>query len=165
MSEPSLGPNRVGSLSAIGIGLLALGAGAPYSALSLLIAAPGLALFAVGALTGRRGAVSFGAIVLFLGIVAAGADGAPVVAVLVGVTATVLAWDLGEHSIGLGEQLGRDADATRNVAVHAVVSLAVGVAAVGGSYSVYSIAGGGLPLTTLILLLLAAIALTAALRP
>ncbi len=162
---PSFGPNRVGALASLGVALLALGAGAPYSGTGTLVGATGLALFAIGALGGRRGSATLGAVVLFSGVVIAGWEGAPVGAVLVGATAAVVAWDLAEHAIGLGEQLGREADATRNVIVHGAVSLAVGTIAISASYGVYSVVGGGLPLSTLILLLLAAITLTAALRP
>jgi len=123
----------------------------------------GLVVLAVGCWRGRHWAVSAGAAGLLAGVFVAGLDGAPVVAVVVGVGATVLAWDAGGTAIDLGAQLGREAPTARLEAVHAAGSLVVAAAAGGLGAAVYLVAGGGRPMAGLALLLVAGVALVVAL--
>ncbi|MFC6787296.1 hypothetical protein ACFQFH_15915 [Halobaculum halobium] len=83
---------------------------------------------------------------------------------LVGGLAAALSWDLGEHAVGLGEQLGRETDATRNLATHAAASVAVGAVASAVAFGVYVAAAGGQPVVALVFLLVGAIALVSAVR-
>ncbi|MFB6129790.1 MAG: hypothetical protein ABEJ28_03105 [Salinigranum sp.] len=157
-------PTRFGTAVAGAAGVVALGAGGLYSWQALGIGAAGIFLLAAGLAVGRRGAVTLGAAALFADVVLAGATGAPVVPVLVGTVAAVVAWDVGLTAIGLGEQLGRAAPTTRLEAVHAGVGALVGAATAGLGYGVYRTASGGQPLLALVLLLLAGLLLASALR-
>lgn len=83
--------------------------------------------------------------------------------VLVGGIATILAWDLGEQAVNIGEQIGREAATTRVELVHGGVTAGVGVLAVGGVLVVRSFDVTGVPLTGLAGLLGAGLMLTLAL--
>jgi hypothetical protein len=82
---------------------------------------------------------------------------------LVGAVGALLAWDLGDHAIGLGEQLGRRAETKAVELTHAAASVGVGVAAVLLGRAVAGVGSAGEPLATLVLLLVAAALLVGAL--
>jgi len=65
-----------------------------------------------------RRRVTVGAAGLLLGTVPVGLSGAPPSLALVGVTATVVAWNAAGMAIVLGDQLGRAADTACVEAVH-----------------------------------------------
>ncbi|OYR58585.1 hypothetical protein DJ83_14775, partial [Halorubrum ezzemoulense] len=94
----------------------------------------------------------------------AGYRGAPPEALLVAAVGLAVAWDVADHGVGLGEQVGRGARVRRNVAVHAGASLLVGALAAGLVYGVSLAVGGGQPVAALALLLAGGIALISALR-
>ncbi|WP_234972300.1 DUF7519 family protein [Halobaculum gomorrense] len=155
----------------LGVALVALSAAVGAAALGLAspaaggLGAAGVAFVAVGTLVGSRRTLGTGAATLVAGVLLAGvlaaAGPGPL---LVGGLAAALSWDLGEHALGLGEQLGRETDATRNVATHAAGSVAVGAVAAAVSFGVYSAAAGGQPVVALVFLLVGAIALVSAVR-
>lgn len=124
----------------------------------------GLPLVAVGALGGRRRTLTLGAGLLVLGALGSAVLAAPPLPALVGVAGAVVAWDVGENGIGLGEQVGRAADSANAEYTHAAASALVGVVVVGLAYAVFLSFGGGRPLAALVLLLVAAVLLTAGLR-
>lgn len=130
-----------------------------------LVGTAGAVLVAAGVVVGSTAAVTTGSLVVFGGVVLAGATGAGVPTTLAGTLAAVLAWDLGEQSVDVGRQVGRDAPTVRGEAGHAVASLAVGAAAVGVARGIYVAAAGGLPSAALAVLVTAAVLLTVALRP
>lgn len=165
MSEPDGSPSRVGVLLSIGAGVVALGMIGVYGVLTATAGSVGLLVLTVGVLRGSRRAITVGAFALFVGVLLAGLEGAPPLWILVGAVGTVLAWDIGENAVGIGEQLGGDAETVRLEAVHAATSLGVGAVTVVASYGIYTVAGGGQPLSTLVFLLIAVVALTLALRP
>ncbi|WP_435064610.1 DUF7519 family protein [Halobaculum sp. EA56] len=155
----------------LGVALAALSAAVGAAALGLAspsaagLAAVGVALVAVGTLVGSRRVLGAGAVSLVAGVlVAGGLAGAGPGPLLTGGIAAALSWDLGEHAIGLGEQLGRETDVTRNLATHAAASLAVGAVAGAVTFGVYVAAAGGQPVVALVFLLVGAVALVSALR-
>lgn len=165
MSAVDRSPARLGRGVSVGAGLLALLSAGLYSWAALAIGAPGLVLL-VGGLFRERGsdaAVTVGAFGLFAGAILAGTRGAPVAPVLVSVTAAVLAWDAGGSAIGVGNQLGRDADTRRLEAAHLTASALVGAVTAGAGYGLYRAGTGGRPAAALVLLLVAAVLLVAAL--
>lgn len=85
-------------------------------------------------------------------------------ALLAAGVALALAWDLADHGIALGEQVGREARTRRNVAVHAGTTLLAGGLSVAVVYGVYLAAAGNQPVAALALLLFGAVALASAVR-
>jgi hypothetical protein len=75
----------------------------------------------------------------------------------------ILAWDVGEQAISLGEQVGRRAETAAVTLVHVGAAAVVGVAAVAVAGGIYSINVTGASLLALVLLIGAAIVLSAAL--
>lgn len=155
----------------LGVAMAALTAAVGTAALVLAsptgggLAAAGTLFVAVGTRTGSRRVLGIGSITLCVGVVVAGGlTGAGAGPLLVGGIAAALSWDLGEHAIGLGEQLGSGTDVTRNLATHAAGSLAVGAVAGAVTFGVYSAAAGGQPVVALVFLLVGAIALVSAVR-
>jgi hypothetical protein len=156
-------PARLGRLASMSAGLLALASSGLYSWPAFATGTFGLSLLLVGLVRGSHGFVTGGAFVLFLGGILAGAGGAPVLPVLVGVTAAVLAWDLGENAIGIGAQLGRGADTVRLEAVHIAASTVVGAVVAGVGFGLYRVGTGEHPVAALVLLVIAAVLLVEAL--
>lgn len=129
------------------------------------VGALGTVLVVVGLVRPSRRILGAGAIAVAVAVLVANAFGGPGAgASLVGVIGAALAWDVGEHALGLGEQLGRETDVTRNVAVHTAASLTVGAVSAGVAFGVYSAAAGGQPVVALVFLLVGAVALASAIR-
>lgn len=149
------------SITAAGIGA---GTSALTATLGVVGGGAGFLVVVAGVLLGSRRAITIGSLTLLLAALAGGlVSGAPYL-LLPGVIATVLAWDLGEQAINVGEQLGREAPTTQLEVTHAAASTVVAVGAGGLGYGIYLFASGGQPVTALVLLLLAAVVLTSALR-
>lgn len=146
---------------AAGVALLALAVGGTAS---LATAALGALALLVGLVRATRRHVTLGAALLVVAVAVAGFQGAGPEPLLVGVLATVVAWDTAEHGIGLGEQLGREAGTVRVQVVHAAATIGAGAIAAGVGYAVYRTAAGGQPVTAVVFLLVGAVALAAALR-
>lgn len=143
--------------------LVALVSSGLYSWPALATGTLGLGLLGVGLARGSTTGVTVGAFGLFVGAILAGAQGAPVVPALIGVTFAVLAWDLGGSAISIGDQLGRDADTVRLEAVHMTGSTAVGAVTAGVGFGLYQAGNGGQPVAALVFLVIAAVLLVAAL--
>ena len=156
-------PTRLGRWATTGAGVVALASVGLYSWPALAAGTLGLSLLLVGLVRGTGGLVDGGAFALFVGAVLAGAEGAPVLPVLVGVAAAVLAWDFGGTAIGVGAQLGREADTVRLEAAHLGASTAVGVTVLGVGFGLYRVGTGGQPIAALLLLVIAAVLLVEAL--
>jgi hypothetical protein len=129
------------------------------------VAAGSLGLVATGvAVTyGGRWLADLGGAALVLATVVAGLSGSEP-ATLACAVGTVLAWDLANNAIGMGQQLGREADTARAELVHAGASLGVGALTAGTSFVVYRAASGGQPVTAVFFLTLAALVLISSLR-
>jgi hypothetical protein len=164
--EVDRGPARLSSALATAAALLAVLTTAPLSTLALPLAVAGFATFLLALFaTGSRGLLWLGSVGIFGGaLVAGGIAGAPPVLVLASVAAMVLAWDLGQNAIGMGEQLGRHAVTWRAELFHAAASSVVAAVVGGVAYVVYRLGTGGQPVLALVLLLAAGVLLTWALR-
>jgi len=125
-------------------------------------AALGTVLVAVGAIRGSRTLVTTGGATLYAGVLAGGLTGDPLGA-LIGAALAFVAWDVAEHGIGVGEQLGREADTRRLETTHATASTAVGLTGVGVGYGAYAVAWSGVASAAPALFILGALLLTWAL--
>lgn len=90
----------------------------PAAVLALL----GTVLMTVGVQRGTRRLHTTGTVATFAGVLFAATAGAAPGLALLGGGATVLAWDAGEHAIGLGTQVGREAEARSGLLVHVGVT-------------------------------------------
>lgn len=105
--------------------------------------------------------VGAGTGLVFLSVVVSGAVvGSSVTELLAAGVATVLAWDLAEQAVNLGEQVGSAAQTRRVEAVHGVATLGVGVAAVVLATLVNGAGVTDVPLFGLAMLLAAAVTLS-----
>ena len=156
-------PARLSRWASLVAALVALVSSGFYSWPALVTGTLGLGLLGVGLARGRITGVTVGAFGLFAGAILAGAQGAPVIPVLIGVTFAVLAWDLGGSAISIGDQLGRDADTVRLEAVHMTGSIAVGVVTAGVGFGLYQTGDSGQPVAALVFLVIASVLLVAAL--
>lgn len=102
---------------------------------------------------------------IFLAVVVAGIlELVTLLILLLTATATITAWDLADHSISLGRQVGRRADTVRATAVHAAGTLATGAGLLVVILFFARLEFGAVPLLGLVALLLAGFALILALR-
>lgn len=156
---PALALSLTSLAGLVTVAAVALGGGlaAAPGALGLVALVPAL-------LRGSRRLLGIATLGLFGGVFLAGLQGAPAEPLLVAAVGGVLVWDVGEHGIGVGDQLGREADSGRVVLVHAAASLSVGAVTAGVGYGAFLAAAGGQPVTALVFLLLGVVALVAALR-
>ncbi|WP_096393796.1 hypothetical protein [Halorubrum trapanicum] len=151
----------VASLAAAGVAATAALVASPIGSALLGVAALG---FLTGSLRSSTRVLTWGAAVGVVGLALAGYRGASAEALLVAAVGLAVAWDVADHGVGLGEQVGRGARVRRNVAVHAGASLLVGALAAALVYGVSLAVGGGQPVAALALLLAGGIALISALR-
>ncbi|MES3162385.1 MAG: hypothetical protein PPP55_12605 [Halorubrum sp.] len=150
---------------------IALGA-ATFATLVTAVTAPvggavvGLSLagFGIGTVVGSARILSWGAGVGVAGIVVAASSGGGAEPLLVAAVALTVGWDTADHGLSLGEHVGRDARARRNVAVHAGSTLLVGTVSAVVVYGTYAAAAGGQPVAALALLLFGAVVLASVFR-
>lgn len=154
--EAAVAVAAVGAVSAgaLGVGSIVGGAAGALAAVVTL----------VGVVRGQLAVVGGGATLSGFGLLLAGLGNAPAGSLLIGAVGTVLLWDLGDHAVGIGQQLTAEADAGRVVAVHAAVSVGVGVAIAAVGYGIFTAASGGQPVVGVLFLLAGAIGLAVALR-
>lgn len=140
-------PPRIAQIVAVAGALTGVALTVPFAILAIpfgvagfvLVAASVLSLYSRGWLTAGVGMMLFAALV-------AGATGAiPAELLLVGVGATLVAWDAGQHGFVLGEQLGRQAPSRRNQIVHITTSAVVIATASTFAYLVFAIGADGRP--------------------
>lgn len=163
VDEIDRSPAVVSTTLAVGAGVVSLLGSALGSLAGVPPAAVGLLVLGVGLVRGSRRILTAGAGLLFVGVLLAGASGAGPEPLVVGTLGAVLAWDVGENGIGVGAQLGREADTRRVELVHAASSLAVGAVTAALGYGVYLAAASGQPLTALVFLLFGAVLLVSVL--
>jgi hypothetical protein len=152
-----------GTLAVVAAALAALSAAAA-SQTGLVVGLASVALVAVGVAVGGLRTLGLGAAGAFVAALLGGVDGASAPLVVAGVVGALLAWDLGEQAVNVGQQVGRSAPTRRGELGHAAASVAVGATAAVGAVSVYRVATGGLTTSTLALLGLATLLLIGALR-
>lgn len=153
---------------ALSVGAVVAGAvlTAPFAILAIPFALAGAAIVAAGLfVVESRGWLSIGTAFVLLGALVSGAYGAvPAELMLVGVALTVLAWDVGQHGISIGEQLGRATRTRRLQLVHAATS-AMAIGLVGFvTYFVYLFSTDGRPGPAVALLVVGIVVLVWTLR-
>jgi len=133
------------------VAVVAAAVAIPAAAMALV----GTVLMAVGVRRGTRrlhtigGALTFGGVLL-----SAGAGAAPALA-LIGGAAAIVAWDAGEHAIGLGNQVGREAEARRGLLAHVGASAIAATAIVVLAAIVFVLARAGNPSAATVVLVVA----------
>ncbi|WP_255197382.1 DUF7519 family protein [Halorarius litoreus] len=157
------GPSNVGQGLTLAAGLVAALALAPVvPAIGIGVLATGLFAYALREQSRRTLGVAVA--VLVVGLLVGGVYGTPPELLVISAAATVLAWDVGDNALSVGEQLGRRARTERLELVHAAASLAVAVVGAAFVYGVFRVAGGGQPLLAVFLLLFGATLIVAVLR-
>lgn len=157
-------PSRFGLLLAAAAAVSAVAAlllVSPTGALATLL---GAFVLALGVELDSLGVRDVGLLVMLAGPVVAGLAQPPVAPLLVAAVASVLARDVADNAVEIGRQLGTDTPTRRAEAVHAAGTLLVGLATAAVGYAVFVLAGGGQPVTTLVVLLSGALVLLLALR-
>lgn len=166
--ELDFGPTVLSSRIAVAAAVFAVLTSGPYSGLALPMSLAGLAFVAVAVYRANsRRWLSLGVVSLFLGIALADMFGPPNLGVglfLVSVTATIVAWDVGQHAITIGEQFGRQAPTRRGELVHAGSSVIVGILGSTLAYGVYFFGLRNQPTLTVATLMFGAVLLMWALR-
>ncbi|MDS0279879.1 hypothetical protein NDI85_19020 [Halomicroarcula sp. S1AR25-4] len=158
-----------GVVCAVAIGGFGSQSGPLSELLRLLPGFLGLAVLAAALVPvrgdGSRSLVKLGTGGLFACVVLAGLFRTADVTLLLGTAVgTIVAWDVGEHAIGVGEQLGRRATTWRLEATHAVGTALVGVASVAVVHFARGFANDGLSLASFAMVFVAVVLLTVALR-
>ncbi|WP_135855425.1 DUF7519 family protein [Halorussus salinus] len=157
---------------AVGLAGLAAGVAMAGDLPDVLRVLPGLlGLLALGAGVvpvrgrGSRRLVKIGAGLVLVSVLVAGVfRAAPPGTLVAGAVAAVVAWDLGEHAINVGEQLGRAASTWRTEGTHAAGAGVVGVAALVAANVVDDVGSYDLSLPALALLVVAVVLLSVALH-
>lgn len=157
-------PSKTGAVGSLTAAAVATAALATVSTSAAAIAGLGIILAAAAMVRGERGLLLGATGVLGLGMLFGGFAGGGPAALLTAGVGVVLTWDIGEHAIGIGEQLGRETEAKRIETVHTVAGIVVGAVGVTISLGVYQAATGGQPIVALVFLLIGAVALVSALR-
>ncbi|EMA41731.1 DUF7519 family protein [Halobiforma nitratireducens] len=155
-------PAIASSLVAVAAAVVAVVLSGLFTATAVTVGAAGVVLLSVALAVGHRSAADAGAVLVFGGVLLAGFEGgiAAVEPTLIATVTTVLAWDRAHAAIDIGEQLGRESETLRLEAVGLASSLVVGLIAATVGYTIYVVAGGGQPVSALVLLLLAAFLIT-----
>lgn len=156
-------PATLSSTLSLVTAALVIALGAAFSPLAVAPGVLGLVALGLATTDGSRRMADLGGAALVLTTVLAGLWGPAAVALGCAV-GTVLAWDLAGNAIGIGEQIGREADTGWMEPVHAAGTLGAGLLTAGTSYVIYRSAAGGQPVAAVFFLLLAALALISSLR-
>lgn len=150
-TSPALSRQIAVLASVVGAGLTTL-----FTTLAIPFGIAGVVITA-GSLyrANSRGWLSVGVGSILVGSLITGAYGAvPAPQLLIGVSAAVVAWDVGQHGLSLGDQLGTNASTSRLELVHATTTmLTIGVidlVAVG----IFMVAGAGRPASAIALLMI-----------
>lgn len=159
-------PSHLSQAIALVAIVVAVGTTAPFSLLALPFGVAGLAIVAGSSfVTHSRGWLSVGVGVVLLGAVISGGYGAvPLEVMLVGVSAALLALDVGQYGLGVGAHLGRGAPTRRLEVTHAMFTLLALSVASAFVYVVYLFAGSGRPASAVALMVVGAVVLMWAFR-
>lgn len=158
------GPSRFGLSLSGAATVTAVAAVLLVSPTGALVTLFGGFVLAVGVALDRLGVRDAGLVAMLAGPVLGGLAAPAVVPPLVATVAIVLARDTADNAIDVGAQLGAHARTRRAEAVHATGTLVVGLAGAAAGFLVYALAGGGRPVTALVVLLAGAFALLLAIR-
>lgn len=162
-AEFETGPSSIGVALTVAASLAAVVplAGAPMGLGAGLF---GAVLVGAGVRIERSRAFGLGVVALGGGVLLAGLSGAAPWVVVAATAGTLLAWDVGDTALVVGEQLGRAAPTARLELVHATATAIVLAVGAGVAYAVFYLMEGGRPTLALALLLLGATLLAATLR-
>lgn len=152
MSEFDAEPPRAALLPvavAAAVALLPVSA----SSVGLAVGLAGAALLLLGTRDGRHVFVTVGGGALAVGVVLGAATGIDPVYALVGGVGTVVAYDAGEHAVGLGVDVGKHARVRQAMLVHVGSTASVSLLVATAAYIVYQFGPSSLPLTALLTLL------------
>lgn len=130
---------------------------------AVVVALAGLAVIGASTALGSRRGVTLGGVGLFAATVLAGVAGASPGLVLLATAGTVVTWTTGQHVVGLGAQLGRDAPVSRSVVVHLAGTTVATLTAGGVGLVAFRVAEGSASPTALAFLLVGVAALVLAL--
>ncbi|EMA02392.1 hypothetical protein C439_07415 [Haloferax mediterranei ATCC 33500] len=149
------------SLSAASLATLALAFTTTMAAAGALVAT---VILAASLVRSSRRVLDVAGGLFFLSLVVGGMSGPGAEPILLAAIASILAWDLGENALSVGDHLGRETDTTRLELVHAAATLLVLTVGAGVVYGVDAVASGGQPIAAVVLLLLGAVALVSVVR-
>lgn len=153
-------PTRLSSAATMGAALLAFAILGRASLVAFSLGALG-AVSVLGGLAARnRGLVTAGAVVLFVGVLAAGVAEASAPSVLVATGAVLFAWDVERTAVDLGRHLGTAAETKAIELRHAAVSLSILTLSGCVGYAAFRLTGGSRPVLAVIALLVAGVLLS-----
>lgn len=107
--------------------------------------------------TGSRRALAAGAGTLVLAVVMVGISGGSPDVVVASAVLAVVAWDVLEHGISLGEHVGRSARSHRSLLAHGGATLIVGVLLAGAGLVGLAVIPGGWPIMALVVAVIAGV--------
>lgn len=159
-------PARASSIIAIVAGLIAALTSAPFALLAIPFGFGGFLMLAAGLfISESRAWVTVGAAGIFSGgLVASATGGLTVELMLLSIIGIMVAWDVGQNAISLGEQLTSQTITRRTELVHAGVTALLASVIAGAAYGIYIVGTGGYPEQALALLILGAVVLMWAIR-
>lgn len=150
-------PTVAGSVAAIAAAAIAVVlAGIPLP-LSVPVGTVGVILLLAGLLRSTRRLIDIGALLVFGAVLASAVFGAPITSTGIATVCVIIAWDVGNRAVGLGQQIGRDAETIRIELVHLSVSLLIGLGSMLAGLLVFAVGAAGQPVAAVILLVLAAV--------
>lgn len=140
-------PPRLSQILSTSAALAGAGLTVPFALLAIPFGLSGVAMIAFSLfVVHSRGWLSVGTALILVGTIISGAYGALTPELmLVGVASTVIAWDLGQHGISIGEQLGRKTQSKRLQLVHTATSAVVIGLVSFIAYFVFLFSGDGRP--------------------
>jgi len=159
-------PPRLSQVVSLVAGVFGAVLTTPFALLATPFGLAGVVALASGLfVTHSRRLLSVGAGSILFGAILTGAYGAvPTELMMIGVIATVLAWDTGRYGFSVGEQLGRKTDSRRLQLVHVAASVLVLSSVSGFAYAVSLVAATGRPASAVGLAVLGIVLTTVLLR-
>lgn len=140
-------PPRQSQIMTVAAALIGAALTAPFSALSIPFGISGLIIVIISVFVKySRSWLTIGVAMILAGALISGLYGVvPAEVFIVGVGATIIAWDAGQHGIVIGNQIGRQAPIQRSLFIHvAATTLVIGL--IGGLvYAIFLVGGTGRP--------------------
>lgn len=158
------GPSRFGLVLSVAAMATAAAALLVVSATAAVVTLAGAFVLALGVRSRVLALRDAGTIGMLGGPILAGLAADAAVPPLVAAVAVVLARDTVENALELGAQLGARARTRRAESVHAAGTLLVGVAGAALGSLIFSVAGGGRPVSAVVILLVGGVLLLWSLR-
>lgn len=140
-------PPRLAQVISIVAALIGVALTIPFTILAIPFGVAGFILVAasVFSLYSRRWLTAGIGMILFGALITGSYGSLPAELLLVGVGATLIAWDAGQHGVLLGNQLGRQAPSQRNQIVHVTSSaLMIGIVSM-FTYGIFLVGAAGRP--------------------